>query len=112
MELWIRSQDKEKLINVNDVYISKYGKAYTVLLFNEVQEKEETNIFVNCDEWVGKYKSKERALEVLDEIQSILNLKDMYKYDRELVLKGWENVDEEQVKIVRQQMSVYEMPKE
>ena len=61
---------------------------------------------------LGKYNSKKRALEVLDEIQSILNLKDMYKYDRELVLKGWENVDEKQVKIVRQQMSVYEMPKE
>ena len=97
MELWIRSQNKKKLYNIKNFEL----------------DNDETGIF-NADTYtlLGKYKSKERALEVLDEIQSILNLKDMYKYDRELVLKGWENVDEEQVKIVRQQMSVYEMPKE
>lgn len=101
MELWIRSQDKEDLIEVHSVEVDAKDKIKIITLIN-------ANTIID----LGTYKSKERALEVLDEIQSILNLKDMYKYDRELVLKSWENVDEEQVKIVRQQMSVYEMPKE
>lgn len=98
MELWIRSQDKTFLKKVNTIGIVEGQDFYFI----------SENITTD----LGKYKTKERALEVLGEIQSILNLKDMYKYDRELVLKSWENVDEEQVKIVRQQMSVYEMPKE
>ena len=97
MELWIRSADKEILLKTNELEI-------------------ETNMIIAFDEnkyqCLGTYKSKERALEVLNEIQSILNLKNMYKYDRELVWKSWENIDEEQVKTIRQQMSVYNMPKD
>ena len=93
MDLWIRTHDKQCLTKVNHLYI------------NNCDIKQQNDIIL------GTYKTKKRALEVLDEIQNILNLKDMYKNDRELVLKGWENVDAEQVKIVRQQMSVYEMPK-
>ena len=110
MELRIRSQDRENLIRVENL-----------CYFNTCNEMESVgkNYILNKS-WIGdkdciilgEYKSKERALEVLDEIQSILNLKNMYKYDRELVLKSWENVDKEKVKIVREQMSVYEMPKE
>ena len=58
MELWIRSQDKEDL-----------KKAEHIGVFNE-------KIYVNGYEengyCIGTYKSKERALEVLDEIQNIL----------------------------------------
>ena len=97
MELWIRSQDKIALSQIKQIAIEDDKK---IIGYNGYCVK------------LGEYNTKERALEVLDEIQNILNLKDMYKYDRELVLKSWENVDEEQVKIVRQQMSVYEMPKE
>lgn len=102
MELWIRSQSKLGLYKVDEVYIDKrdFGN-------NDIQHYIMTNGVT-----LGIYTTKERALEVLNSIQNILYLKDMYKYDRELVLKGWENVDEEQVKIVRQQMSVYEMPNE
>lgn len=95
----MRSQDKELLMKINRIDYD-YSLGEHKILVNGYQTL------------VGKYKTKERALKVLDEIQSILNLKDMYKYDRELVLKSWENVDDEQVKIVRQQMSVYEMPEE
>lgn len=125
MELWIRSQDKEKLIKINNIEIQhhySYKDAQERFLlpnggfeYRKVSKKDkyiESVIMCNDEICLGKYNSKKRALEVLDEIQSILNLKDMYKYDRELVLKSWENVDEKQVKIVRQQMSVYEMPKE
>lgn len=99
MELCIRSQDKTMLVSVDNI----------CALENRI-------VFIpnraNGRATLGKYKTKKRALEVLDEIQNILNLKDMYKYDRESVLKSWENADEEQVKIVRQQMSVYEMPED
>ena len=95
MEIWIRSQDREHLVLATDI---------------DIDYSDKSMIMIN-NYYMAKYKTSERALEVLDEIQNILNLKDMYKYDREVVLKGWENALE-QVKIVRQQMSVYEMPKE
>ena len=101
MELWIRSQDKTQLVKVNNLHLKR-----------DIDIDFEKVLILNNEIVIGKYKSKERALEVLDEIQSVLNLKDMYKYDRELVLKSWENADEKQVKIVREQMSVYEMPEE
>lgn len=51
MELWIRSQDKQWLIPVNDI-ISVFQK----------------NVF--CKGIIlGEYKSEERALEILNEIQ-------------------------------------------
>lgn len=99
MELWIRSQDKAGLTKIDNICVVDNR----IIFIPNRQNGRLT---------LGTYKTKERALEVLDEIKSILNLKDMYKYDRELVLKSWKNVDEEQVKIVRQQMSVYEMPED
>ncbi len=58
MNLWIRSQDKERLTEVNDLRIY-YGK------------EEDLWAIEDCDD-LGYYKTKERALEVLDEIQNIL----------------------------------------
>ena len=65
MELWIRSQDKKKLC---------------VAKFFEL-DNDETGIFCFNGEsysiFAGKYKTKERALEVLDEIQDLMrNLTD------------------------------------
>lgn len=59
MELWIRSQDREHLMKTTDVDISVDDK--TIILINNYE--------------MAKYKTKERALEVLDEIQTrIINL--------------------------------------
>ena len=57
MELWIRSQDKKKLYNVKNL---------------ELDNLETGICYESRDNFVllGKYKSKERALEVLDEIQN------------------------------------------
>lgn len=75
MDLWIRSQDKELLIKVDLISMDKV-----------VEENGEYDIrFHNIV--LGRYKSKERALEVLDEIQSKLDIfnkfidepKDMFK---------------------------------
>lgn len=56
MELWIRSQNKKKLYNVKNL---------------ELDNLETGICYESRDNFVllGKYKSKERALEVLDEIQ-------------------------------------------
>ena len=53
MELWVRSQDKEILLKVNELEI----KTNMIIAFDG-----------NKYQCLGTYKSKERALEILDEI--------------------------------------------
>lgn len=63
MNLWIRSQDKECLVKISNIqyvyknYIHGLGTYYDNLKI------------------LGEYKTKERALEILDEIQNILKPK-------------------------------------
>lgn len=63
MDLWIRSQDRKKLVK----------SGYLTIFLSD------TNWFIYSDTTtgepfeIGKYKTEERALEVLDEIQDILN---------------------------------------
>ncbi len=74
MELWIRSQDREKLLKCNDIAISNNMineietirfKGYKIVgYFDKNTEYED----------LGIYKTKERALEVLDEIQNYILL--------------------------------------
>ena len=85
MELWIRSQDRQDLIKVGELF------ATTNLLNNDDWEivtiANENN---TCH--LGKYKTKERALEILDKIQ-------------QLIVEYSQSLD---YKIV----PIYEMPKE
>ena len=60
MELWIRSQDKEVLTRVVDIWKDADK--------NEIWSKS-SFATKNC---LGIYKTKERALKVLDEIQDLL----------------------------------------
>ena len=60
MELWIRSQDKMNLVKVNQIianyipdFVGTQGEYY---------------------EYLGTYKSKERDIEILDEIQNYILL--------------------------------------
>ena len=59
MELWIRSQSKEKLVKIENVYIS-----------NEIRDGRAimgcNSVFMNQD--LGTYATKGRALEILDNI--------------------------------------------
>lgn len=61
--MWIRIQNKEVLVYANNFYIMK----------TKVEEKYEISYF-DGDSFVklGFYKSKERAIEVLDEIQEFI----------------------------------------
>lgn len=70
MELWVLSQDKTMLTTVEGIY------------YDFQEEKHHITVFTHENyHWVGIYKSKERALEILDEIQNsilgILTLEDI-----------------------------------
>ena len=69
MELWIRSQDKTKLVKVDNIAYMDSSEDY---------EKEVHSLWNDCKGILGTYKSKERALEILDEIQKIFYNKQKY----------------------------------
>ncbi len=95
MDLWIRSQDKERLTNCCDL---------------RVYYDDNKNMWAvdTCD-IIGYYVSKERALEVLDEIQNAI-----------LGIICLEDIEEQKIKkytgnaILSKESNniVYEMPKE
>lgn len=77
MELWIRSQDKTKLIKAENIMITEdviMGMTIVDVSKGEtIQPPIKSEIMIIAsDAFVGKYPTKERALEVLDEIQSKL----------------------------------------
>lgn len=63
MDLWVRSQDKEKLGKICLIEYSKDDYGYHLFGWHDKFDGHS----------LGTYKSKERALEILDEIQNILN---------------------------------------
>lgn len=68
MELWIRSQDKTRLIKVNNVQ-------YTYIkgdLYSDVRGKHYIGTYYDNLEILGEYATKERAIEVLDEIEKLI----------------------------------------
>ena len=108
MDLWIRSQDRTKLICCNDIAITTYsedGKAiggYKIVGYFDKNTEYEN---------LGFYTLRERALEVLDEIQKLL--KPIYKVKNEFKkseLTGNCNWEQDMVYIPIQ-TKVYEMPK-
>lgn len=62
MELWIRSQDKLKLVKVNYVYVME-NKINSFSIYGET---------IDSGPIIGTYKTKKRALEVLDEIEKLI----------------------------------------
>lgn len=62
MELWVRSQFRDALIKLNNIYTYKTG--------NEIELR--TDFSVSKEYILGRYATKERALEVLDEIQRLI----------------------------------------
>lgn len=67
MELWVRAQDRETLLKVNNglMYWEDTDKRNCIVI-----KETSTNLSV-----LGTYKTKERCLQVLDEIQNILKPK-------------------------------------
>ena len=60
MELWIRSQDKECLLKTDIVEMEYFGEECFVSINTRFDGKNAS---------LGEYSTRERALEVLDEIQ-------------------------------------------
>lgn len=63
MDLWIRSQDKKSLIIANEITYQQSGSVMYNGLHCEIY---------NGKTLLGTYETKERALEVLDEIQKLI----------------------------------------
>jgi len=87
MNLWIRSQDKTTLIKTYELYIAINVKNYYV-----IRAKRTSHI-------LGSYKSMERALEVLDEIQTKIATYDYQHKDMKC-------------DYIKYESCIYEMPKE
>ena len=95
MELWIRSQDREKLIKVKSLYVEKYPSSNNrYAIYNFFYDDLD-----DCDIPLGTYETRERALEVLDEIQD------------ELIGSDFMSMDENEI-MTCGSTKVYEMPLE
>ena len=109
MELWIRSQDKYTLIKVENITIvdgTGIKKAIEESLFGAFAKLEQVKElkdgwYINANETIlGTYETKERALEVLDDIQNMLRF-----------FKG-EGFTGEGLISVENNLGIYQMPKE
>ena len=102
MELWIRSQEKDILIKVDNLELDdERNDIYTHNCINNMQ----------MTYTLGRYKTKERALEVLDEISlriSTINLLSLTTCSEDLKLMVKALTKERFKGITRP----YEMPKE
>lgn len=109
MELWIRSQNKEILIKVDRIGFEEFDNGYGIVTYERIGTKNEFGL--------GLYKTRERALKVLNEIQNILmprisytpiieeDINPKYEYKHFTSDKG-------EVEILELSTYVYEMPKE
>lgn len=102
MELWIRSQDKELLVLAKGFEFQKlYDDRFQIFA-----------VWQNNYQMVGVYKTKKRALEVLDEIQELLKSEEILHIRK----SSLNNLDEmEEPKYILQpvgQPKIYEMPVE
>lgn len=108
MELWIRSQDRECLMEVDRLDLDMSYNARIMA--------------GGFDTLLGEYKTKERALEILDEIQNILMPKTIIRFDEVVkqddikrITKAFEENDPiifSKSTIEHFDTYVYEMPKE
>ena len=120
MELWIRSQDKKRLIKIDNIKVYEDSKDN----YSDIRA-----VFNDYELSLGEYKTKERALEVLDDISSkiknryivkpsapIISTKDISNEETRLnYLYSGEFIMEEppfEIKPINNNIIYYEMPKE
>ena len=123
MKLWIRTQDRTRLMEAEELNIKEVVKTDANNVNGYKQELVGCNICVE-DKVVGFYKNKERVFKVLDEIQNalvgkiVVEPKYPVKQKEEKALK--EMVEEKtiikstavDIKPLNQNCVVYELPKE
>lgn len=104
MELWIRSQDRKHLMKCEAIMYEKTGTGYGLRAFTK-----------NYDFNIATYKTRERALEILNEIQMLLQPIIKYKpivqeeYNMLYPYKNFVKVDDN-MEIKELSTFVYEMP--
>ncbi len=82
--MWVRNQSKDKLFNVNSFEIAKFIKDGNYRY--DVSERQFSNndyyIYSQDAGILGAYKSKKRALEILDEVQLLLAPKLIIRFNK------------------------------
>lgn len=103
--MWIRSQDKSSIVNVDNLYISVGN--YICYYVEKGKEAPDTHYRPSGE--LGRYESKERALEVLNAIEDTLiarRMIDIYGNNSAL-FKG---ISGDNIKKTFNTTAVYEMP--
>ena len=98
MDLWIRSQNGNVLMPVKSKLELFYDAPEHILI-------------ISNDTILGAYKSRDRVLEVLDEIQSLIDFmvcKEIFTYDSEQFMQ----LTYKQIQHIKENGCIYEMPKE
>ena len=117
MELWIRSQDRTDLVKANALWVMD-NQIWMEVPFYENHKKIGLTI-TGHNHKLAEYKTKERALEVLNEIQNILKPK--FKLDTSSIQENGCSWVENGVILqnytanadfIKLDTYVYEMPKE
>ena len=100
MDLWIRNQRKERLCKVDNLILFCFTDSWCQIRDNNG----------NC---LGDYESKERALQILDEIQSLMKEKRENIYaTKEVKTEYYKEPIKYFKEMVKLDCIVYEMPKE
>lgn len=106
MDLWIRSQDRKRLLKCDNFSMQERVKEQFLILAGR-----------NGNHIIGTYKDKERALQVLDEIQKLIigssriiinRPKEKFYYGKESFIE----IPKYGCYELNLQTLVYEMPKE
>lgn len=93
MELWVRSQDKELLMKTPELRYKQKGNDYSLLAYD-------TSSGYRI---LGVYKSKERAIQILDEIQNFM---------RDFACVKKINRLGEEIDMIPKPILIYNMPKD
>lgn len=113
MGVWIRSQNRELLLEIAKIE-TDVGYQGTTITGHAINGK---------GEQIGFYKNRERALEILDEIEKTIKGKVILKYNYVLAKKDLEKLKRENQEFlvtdnradiipIPQNNIIYEMPKE
>mgnify|MGYP004521927499 CR=1 FL=1 len=97
MELWIRSQDRKDLVKVNSLWIMD-NQIWMEVPYHKLAE----------------YKTGERALQVLDEIQNAIYINKLFNADINAFQKCLENegYTEKEISNALKTISTYQIPEE
>ena len=109
MELWVRNQDKDHLVKIEEINIEIDEDGFIGIWSYG------SNKYLKY--YLGTYKTKERALEVLDEIQNILKpevIVKTYNVEQAELLNGTKFIQPmiEDIQVQQASTYVYEMPEE